>query len=277
MNGIPLWISIFAAGLSVGLIFADSDGPENPLAVPDPAKTAVAAVEVEALESGPVVLMPSGNNEAFARLEQRLAALEDRVVALEGVQIALPASSETPIDNGIEPQFVPRTPAEQSLALVTAGFEAAEIDRILQLHNQHQLERLEIRDRAAREGWLDTTEFRLALRDAGDRTARVRRELGDDEFDRYLYALGLSNRVALDTIIPQGQAALAGLRVGDVITGYAGDRVFRLNELQQATASGERGEMVPIEVLRGEDLLQLYVPRGPLGVTISGQVQRPGG
>ncbi len=275
MNGIPLWISIFAAGLSVGLIFADPGDPESPSVRPDSTVTAVAAADVETLAPGRADVMPAGNIATVASLEQRLAELEDRVVALEEAQIARPASGEASTDNAIDP-LVPRTPAEQSVALVTAGFDTSEIDRILELHNQHQLERLEIRDQAAREGWLDTTDFRVALRNVGDRSARVRQELGDDGYDSYLYALGLSNRVALQSIIPQGEAALAGLRVGDIITAYAGDRVFRSSELQQATSAGERGEMVPIQVLRGEDILQFYLPRGPLGVTISGELEKPG-
>ena len=276
MNGIPLWCAIFVFGLSVGLLWAKTDQAKN-----DPVEPFAASTEqqVSARTQTTTPFQPASEVESdlpdVASLLERLIALENRVAELENA----PIDEHRQIDRRMPGDVgdVPETRDQQALALSQAGFADFEVEQILQLHHQHQLSRLELRDRATREGWRDTADYRVALREVGDRAAEVRRELSDDaQFDQYLYAVGLSNRVMLQSTIPQGEAELAGLQSGDVIATYAGRRVFRMRELQQATTAGERGEMVPIEIERDGDRFEVYVPRGPLGVTIVGSRQSPG-
>ena len=64
------------------------------------------------------------------------------------------------------------------------------------------------------------------------------------------------------------EAELAGLTTGDVIESYGDGRIFNFTDLRNSTATGERGELVPVVVRRGDLYIEAVVPRGPLGVRI---------
>ena len=96
----------------------------------------------------------------------------------------------------------------------------------------------------------------------------LREELGDAAYDRYLYATGEDNRVRVDGIIPGSVAELAGLQPGDLIETYAGQPLFGYADLRDATAGGERGDLVRVQVRRGGQVLDLNLSRGPLGVQL---------
>ncbi len=97
---------------------------------------------------------------------------------------------------------------------------------------------------------------------------RMRENLGDDAYDRYLFASGRSNRVRLRQVFPGSEAAAAGLRPGDVILSYDGRRVFNFEDLRTLSYDGEVGETVMLEV-RNEDgnVSQVVMPRGPMGLS----------
>ena len=56
---------------------------------------------------------------------------------------------------------------------------------------------------------------------------------------------------------------------------YDNERMFNWNELQAATAKGERGEYVNVTVLRNGQLVNLWMPRGPLGVRLGAARVKP--
>ncbi|TQV67975.1 PDZ domain-containing protein [Exilibacterium tricleocarpae] len=96
---------------------------------------------------------------------------------------------------------------------------------------------------------------------------QLREELGDDQYDRYLYASGRSNRVRVNGVIATSPAEQAGLQRGDVILSYDGQRVFRMNDIIRLSHQGQKGETISLEIERadgGRDTL--YLPRGPLGM-----------
>lgn len=65
------------------------------------------------------------------------------------------------------------------------------------------------------------------------------------------------------------EACLIDQVTDDVIITYAQNRIFTLDELQQATRDGNRGEPVTVVVQRDQELLELIVERGPLGVQLT--------
>jgi S1-C subfamily serine protease len=95
-----------------------------------------------------------------------------------------------------------------------------------------------------------------------------RDELGDETYDRVLYATGRPNRTVVRDVLSQSAGRAAGLEPGDVIWRYDDSLVLLPHELQRATAAGRPGELVPLEVLRDGELERLFVPRGPLGARI---------
>jgi hypothetical protein len=97
---------------------------------------------------------------------------------------------------------------------------------------------------------------------------RLRNELGDDSYDRFLFASGRSNRVRVREVMKGSAAEQAGLNNGDIVISYANERVFNFGDLQRLSYKGQSGELVMLEV-RGADgnVSQLVMPRGPLGLS----------
>jgi hypothetical protein len=94
----------------------------------------------------------------------------------------------------------------------------------------------------------------------------LRKELGDDEYERYLTALGRPTKVGVFNVIPSSPAEQAGLRAGDEILTYGGTRVFDMRELNELTVEGTPGQPVVLDVQRDGQNLQLVLPRGPIGI-----------
>lgn len=150
--------------------------------------------------------------------------------------------------------------------LVAAGVRADLADDILWREGRIELDRLNLRDQASREGWMGSDRYREAVNALSEEGGNLREEIGDSAWDRYLYLSGEDNRVSVSSVIPGSAAEAAGLQPGDLIESYAGGQPFGFNDLRQATTEGEKGELVPVRVRRGERLIDAWVPRGPLGV-----------
>lgn len=168
-----------------------------------------------------------------------------------------------------------RTAEQRIASLQQAGVDEGRAADLVQRIDRNQLAELDLRDEAARGGWLDSDEFDQRLDQLEDNAPDLRTELGDQAYDRYLFANGTPNRVVISTVIDGSAANAAGIEVRDVILSYAGQRLFTVQELQQATRAGVRGESVPVLLRRGPDNINLTVSRGPLGVTLTRDLQEP--
>jgi membrane-associated protease RseP (regulator of RpoE activity) len=164
---------------------------------------------------------------------------------------------------------------QQYEALVGSGVDQQVAAEIKQRTDQWELSRLDLIDKATREGWRRSDEFGDAMRDLRDQRVDIRAELGDDAYDRYLFSSGDNNRVRIDSIIDGSAAQLAGMESGDLVLSYANTRIFTGQELQRATREGARGEYVSVYVQRSSQYLELSIPRGPLGVQLVGARQEP--
>jgi S1-C subfamily serine protease len=98
----------------------------------------------------------------------------------------------------------------------------------------------------------------------------LREELGDWEYEKYLQALGRPTTVGIPHVLANSPAARAGLTSGDQIVAYDGTRVFNVFEVTEATRQGTVGEPVILDIVRDGQPMQFIVPRGPLGVALSG-------
>jgi membrane-associated protease RseP (regulator of RpoE activity) len=162
----------------------------------------------------------------------------------------------------------PGTPWFDEGRLLAAGLSEREASDLRRLYEEVALERLYVRDQAAREGW---ARERVAEANAAldQRLAAVRDDYGEEAYDWMLYAADQSNRVAVQAVLGDSPAASAGIEAGDVLLRYDGERVFSASELVRATMAGRQGESVDVEVMRGGELRRTTVPRGPLGVTLA--------
>jgi len=153
-------------------------------------------------------------------------------------------------------------------ALVDAGIEEFLAQEIIRRKDEREYKYLELRDRAVREGYINTPLFRKELRQLKYDDSMMKNELGDDVYDRYLYAMGKHNRVSVLSIMQGSPAEHAGIMIGDTIVSYDGERVFSWQELNKATLKGQRDESVIVNVQRNGGLFNILVPRGPLGVKL---------
>lgn len=149
--------------------------------------------------------------------------------------------------------------------LVNGGFTEARANQILQIEDQVRMDLLQAEYAAQRDGtdinpWNQASNYQATLRD----------QLGDAEFEKYLRANGNQAAVTVREVISSSPANRAGLRPGDQIVSYDGNRVFNMAELKSSAFDGAPGEDVIVDIERDGQRMQLVLPRGPIGITGSG-------
>ncbi|MCX2834793.1 PDZ domain-containing protein [Microbulbifer thermotolerans] len=92
-------------------------------------------------------------------------------------------------------------------------------------------------------------------------------ELSEEEFELYLQANG-QQEMRVTRVISDTPAANAGLRPGDKIISYNGERIFHMGDLRAQIYRVAPGQTVAVEVQRAGSGSRevIYVPSGPLGV-----------
>ena len=204
--------------------------------------------------------------ETLAVLAEELAVLQDGL-AEQAAGTASGPTADTPraarrgfgrfSDEG-EP------PEARREALVAAGFGPDQAEAIVRREAELRMDAMYRRYDRMR--GVETSDQPGPRFGAGLASNPLRQELGDADYDRYLFATGQPNRVRVAEVIDTSPGAQAGLQADDLIISYAGERVFNFRELIGLTAAGEPGEMVAMEVVRDGSRTQVYVPRGPIGM-----------
>ncbi len=149
--------------------------------------------------------------------------------------------------------------------MVEGGFSEDEARRILQQESEAAYKALQFVWEAQRNG----EEIGLYSSDY-DPQVIMRSEMGDDAYARYLEVQGQPTAVRITQVLGGSPGSDIGLEPGDQLVRYAGERVFSVNDLRKSSMEGDPGEDVVIEIERNGTLLQLTLPRGPIGITGSG-------
>jgi hypothetical protein len=220
---------------------------------------------------------------ARADLFREIEALRHEVAAIsDGRPVAAVARApEASVSSDSEPVPVsaPDPPRASSRlgdeALLDAGFTRSEVAAFRTRMDDIQLERLYLRDRAAREGWLATRRYMEDSRALDAQLSLAREEFGEELYDWVMYSTGDSNRVQVSEVMEGSAAAEAGLAPGDVIYSYAVHRIFSGGELREENTVGTAGGTTPVDVVREGESLRVYVPRGPLGIMVEPSSQEP--
>ena len=237
-----------------------SDVVANTPQVPQPVSpfAPVEETQTEEVVATPTetVALSVEQSDLLTRVTEAELRIRELEMALEEISTDVP-QPETPDD---EPE---------NTDLILAGFEPATVEEIESIRDQAQLARLELRDQATREGWINSDRFRQASRDL-NRGSRLRDALGDDDFDKLLLAEGRNNRVRIEGVIDNSAAALAGIETGDIILRYSDERIFSFRDLRTATTAGDRDQPVTVQVIRDGEVVDLDIPRGPMGVNLIG-------
>lgn len=217
------------------------------------------------------------------QLDEQVASTTPGNEFLPNGQDAQAVTGEVSADAGEQNQFGWRRGFggpdgdEQYANLVAAGIDETVAAELKQRTDQWSLQRLELIDQASREGWRRSEQFEDRMSELREARPDVRSELGDADYDNYLYLSGESNRVQIASIIDGSAAQIAGVESGDVMRSYANQRIYSTRELQRATREGSRGETVPMIIERSGQFISMEIPRGPLGVTLSGLRVEPDG
>ncbi len=228
---------------------------------------------------------------SLVALNREVVELEESVRLLEAADAeALAQSDGTSSDDEVSAEELPGEAflpgaqtqpendtrrASQEERLLAAGVDPFTASRLQQRQNEWQLARLELIDRAAREGWGDSDRLESELDAFDGSRPDLRAELGDDAYDRYLSESGRRNRVGIRTVIPGSAADTAGIQAGDLVISYANNRLFSPGDLRDQTQGGVLGETVTVVVERNGSTQTLNVARGPLGVTLSRERSDP--
>ncbi len=214
------------------------------------------------------------------QLENQVIELESRLELLE--EIATTTDQNSGVAPGTETSAKESTDTPENpsgilsvAALVNNGIDPQLAAKIVKQKNSHDMQQLEMRDRAIRDGTFGEQAYFDALRELNDAGPVVRSEIGDDDYDRYLYTLGQPNRVVVTSVIPGSPAEQAGVQDGDVILDYGDNRIFSWSELRDATTEGELGDYIQVNLLRNGGQISLLLPRGPLGVRMGSKLLNP--
>jgi TolA-binding protein len=201
-------------------------------------------------------------------LQSRLESLQMRVEQLEQAGDGQNVIATAPAGQNRQSGTLPAVRSSVQ-ALIDAGIGADQAAWIQERLDDIELQQLYLRDRATREGWLKEPRYHKERRELQNAVAELRDEVGDDAYDRMLYTLGRANRVVVRDVIQHSPAAQYGLQGGDQIIEYDGQRIFTSQELSSLVTQGSPGVMTLVRVRRENDIHDVYLPRGPLGIRMT--------
>ena len=192
--------------------------------------------------------------EELADVRDAEQALDESTAAeTQAERLAFEASRRTRPD---------RSPEGRRTALEKQGFAPDRAEWIIQREAQLQVQAMQARFDARRSGE-PFDPFDIGL----NPDLSLRAELGDIEYEQYLTANGRPTAVQVGNVIESSPGQVAGIRPGDQITGYDGQRVFNTMELTRQTMQGEPGDSVYVDIVRDGLPMQIVLPRGPIGVS----------
>ncbi len=144
--------------------------------------------------------------------------------------------------------------------LVASGFSQDRAEWVERRTEELRMEALSARYEAAVQGRA------LEPGELPNTDAVLRTELGEADYERYLSALNRPTSVGVGRVLASSPAERAGLQPGDQILSYGGERVFSVSDLNALTLQGTPGQTVAVDVMRDGQTIQLYLPRGPVGI-----------
>jgi len=208
------------------------------------------------------------------RMQKKVAELERKLKKLQLITKSI--GDEGPVvgkEKGIRAEVEEELDGETQL--VAAGLEPQQAKSIMQFLGDIEMERLYLHDQATREGWVGTPRYRQEIMILIEREEDLRLELGDADYDLYLYGTGQPNRVVIQSVIEGSPAQEAGIQSKDIAYSYAENRLYTIRDLLTATTEGIASESVLLEVIRDGHIFKFYLPRGPLGVRLTSESHKP--
>jgi hypothetical protein len=244
--------------------------------LPAPAETAavVSAGNAPRLELEALRAELAAAREENQQQVTEIAWLRAAIRILSGEQVLARAGQEKEPDGQTlaAESAADEVPWFDEVGLREGNISPHEVERLRALFDSSEMDLLELRHQAVREGWYRTGRYWIEVRDMRQ---ALRQELGDETFDLLLYATGRPNRAVVQEVLRDSPGDGAGLQPGDVVLSYGDKRVYNAKQLSRATTSGERGERVVLDVERDGEQIRLYSQRGPIGVKLKNTRRLP--
>ena len=260
-------------GILIGYLLMPGSGPEQTsvdkgedLAPPAFSLSPEQAIDAESLAVLQHELQQA--RQAREQLETRLEVLQIRVEELERAGDTETVITTTTASGNRQAETAPLVRSSVQ-TLIDAGISEDQAAWIQERLDEIELQKLYLRDRATREGWLEEPRYNKERREYLNAVTELRDEVGDDAYDRLLYTLGRANRVVIQDVLQNSPAAQYGLQGSDQIIEYDGQRIFGSKELSSLATQGSSGVMTLVRVKREGSIHDIYLPRGPLGIRMS--------
>ncbi|WP_455203237.1 PDZ domain-containing protein [Kaarinaea lacus] len=281
---LPIWILIAAAGVIIGLLLQRPESaPQATQPVADNNSKSSETAQTENTNQHDtyelVALRELVQQEIQARkeLETQLGDLFDRVETL--TNSADTANTETATSTTISTQNrrqgVTRPGWINKQALLDAGLDESEANRIREIYENVEMEKLYLRDRAIREGYIGDQRYRSERDQLNARLDALREELSEPAYDAYLFATGRPNRVVVQSSLRTSPAREAGVKTGDNIIRYDNMRIWTWADLRDATTKCQTNSVVEVTLERKGQEHRVFVPCGPLGVRLDNMSKQP--
>ena len=212
---------LFVLGIAAGVIMMyqsdqkNTQQPEN-----EPQTSPFLQTEIsEHPMANAFVISQASDSERIQALENQIQLLNDRIEQIErsvddkqdqtaetaALAINTPSAVDTPVSS--------LSPALTTQSLVKAGIDAELAAAIVRRRNEIDMKILQLRDRASREGYLNTERYSRELNELRDQDISLRDEIGDDYYDSYLFANRQSNRVKVASVMMGSPAEESGMMV----------------------------------------------------------------
>lgn len=275
---------IGAGALGMTLVNGDgrvADSPSTQAAADrsTPADEPAAGGDSERLKAVVESLVAMLDQEISERqvLAEEIRELQDEV---DRLQRSL-GSGNVPLDNPsrVSGEFrrQRQAPASRAERLQAAGFSERDVKVIERRTAAATMQQMALDDRARREGWINTPRYFEEFQALESGADSVRGYLGDEAYDRYLFATGSPNRLSIQSVVATSPAEQAGLQPGDVLVSYGDERVFSTRQLIELRSGGEPGQSVAVEIIRDGEAVDVMLPRGPIGIRTVPDLVDPAG
>lgn len=211
----------------------------------------------------------------LAEQKHRNTQLEQKTQAVASKPEGTQKEKHSPLLSQPEEINTPDEEQTVTLALQKLGLDSAELKQIADQIDVIQLARLNLRHQALREEWYGTERYYSALRQQNNEHTVYRAALGEKRYDTFLFLTGSPNRVGVRSVMKGSVAEQIGILPQDMVVSYAEQKIYDWAQLSQATTQGSPEEQVRIELHRNGEVIHVYAPRGPLGLTLTALSVQP--
>ena len=259
-------------GVIGGLLISGSEVSEvKPVEVAEKTGTVVSPVFQTVIET---------DAEKILRLENEIISLRDRVAILEENTLVYsePVTEQEVTQQG-SGDSEKKTAIFKELsveALTSVGVSEDIAEAIMRRSSEQEYQKLQLRDRAIREGYMNKPEYYRQLRELNANKISLRSEVGDETYDRYLYNTGQNNRVQVSSVMQGSPSELAGIKASDIVLSYGNQKIIHYGDIREVTSQGSLNEYVTVNVLRDGEVLSFMLPRGPMGIRLQATRSDPG-